>query len=132
MANTPIPTHSTGDVLTSGDWNDLTPLNTSVGFFGIGGSLLGSAPPTNAPNILFQTGYATPTCATGNGSFTYPTAFPNGIVGVILTPIYSGPGDCTVSGTSSTNKTTCYVWVNANGSAYTGSAIPFTWLAIGY
>src|ERR1017187_4174782 len=91
--NTTIPVMGTGTVLTQAELGTLIPLNTMIGLFGVGPSFLGTTPPTNAPNVEVQVGDSDPTFSTGVATITFPTAFPNGLMGVWLTPFYSAPAN---------------------------------------
>ena len=92
-----IPTHATGDYLASGDWNTLTPLNTSVGVFAAGGAWLGTLPSLTAPNFLIGAGYGSVTFTAGSGSVLF-TAFPHGVLAVVLTGNAAGDVTLTTSG----------------------------------
>ena len=81
-SNASIPTKATGNVLAAGDWNDLVPLNNTIGLFGASGApLVGTLPATTAPNFYMQMGYVSGT-SNGSGalSFFFPSAFPNGLM----------------------------------------------------
>ena len=136
--NTAIPTLATGNVLTAAEWNDLTVLNTSGGLFDTVGGFVGSVPPTTAPNFLFQPGYTAPTFTGGFGGITFGTAFPNGLLTVIMTPYVGGASTTAdLMLTSSTSKTGIGIYCTTGGSgsattAYTGSGIGVAFLAIGY
>ena len=128
-SQTPIPTKSTGNVLAAADWNDLTPLNTSVGLFNVGTMLTGSSSGVTAPNWYVQAGYATPTFTAGVATLTFPTAFPNGVAAVLLTPLGASVDATATISTASLSTATLYV--TASGSGYTGSGIGINWLVIG-
>ena len=132
MANTPIPTHAVGDVLSSPDWNTLTPLNTSIGLFGVGSAISGSPPAGTAPNFLPQCGTSVVTTSGGIATITFPSTFPNGVVTVLPAPgdAASSLGQVVVHTTSTSNFTAyCYT---TTGSAITASSVRINWIAIGF
>lgn len=84
MATT-IPTHATGDYLSSADWNTLPILNTQFGMFNATGApLVGSLAALTAPNWKMQFGVASGTTdGSSNLSLTFPTTFSTALLGVI-------------------------------------------------
>ena len=130
--NTPIPTKSVGNVLAAADWNYLTALNGGVGLLGAVGPLVGTLPPVSAPNFQIQAGRMTVTCSAANFSFSWPTAFPNGLLAVFIQSEAAGGGasDTIVLATTST-KTTAVAQLFRSGAAYTGGA-GVNFIAIGF
>ena len=137
--NTTIPTLSTGNVLTAGEWNDLTVLNSAVGLLAAGPSFTGSTPAVTAPNFQIIAGYASPTFSGGFGGITFPGGgFPNGLVAATMTA-YTGAASTTavLSLDNSTTKTGLAIYCATAGSgsapsAYTGSGIGVHYIAIGF
>lgn len=134
MAST-IPTHSTGDYLSSADWNTVVPLNTQVAMYAVGSKFLGGTQPSaSAPNWMMQCGYvANPSFATGVATIVYPTPFPNGLMAIQLTPFYSAPANSiSLAAGSGTNASQAIVTCNLAGSAYTGTGIGVFYTLIGF
>ena len=84
MATT-IPTHSTGDYLSSADWNTVTALNTQFGLYNATGApMVGSLAGVTAPNWRMQFGVASGTTdGSSNLSVTFPTTFSTALLGII-------------------------------------------------
>ncbi len=137
--NTPIPTHSFGDVLSSSDWDTLPPLNNSIGLYGVGSALGGAEPPVTAPNFLIQAGSST-TSTDPNGHFllTFPNAFPNGLVTCVAILGDSNRINMNIMGASSTGASSSFCYftlVNTTTGAVVpnvSGAIRYNWIAIGF
>ena len=135
MANTPIPTLAAGNILTASDWNDLVPLNTAVGLFDVSQSTTGGAPARTAPNYYIQCGGAEPVVLGGSsiGTITFPTAFPNGLVGVYIAPHLSVTafGQAPILSSSQSNFTFVAYTVAGVGVG-SGNTVSIDWFAIGW
>ena len=123
--NTPIPTVSTGNVIAAATQNDMAVLNTCIGLLGLTSpGLHGSPPATGAPNYQVQAGTLGVTFASGTGTLTFPTAFPNGLL-TVLTTIQAGASTTSshcapVYGGSFTTSSVA-LWGALSGAAATGS-----------
>ena|SRR5665213_2256421 len=86
--NTPIPTVTTGQAIAAATQNDVAVLNNAIGLFGATGTpLYGSIPPSTAPNFYMQFGVATGTTGSNGAlNITFPSAFPNCLMGVFPMP----------------------------------------------
>lgn len=109
-----------------------TDLNTLLKIFGVGSSSIGSAPsPTTMAGFKVQTGTVVVTAATGGYQVTFPTAFPSGVVMVLLsfgddpsavvTPFV---GNLTTSGFK--------IYLRNSGGIINGGLYRLSWLAIGW
>ena len=128
--NTPIPTKSVGNVLAAADWNYLTALNGGLGLLGAVGPLVGTLPPVTAPNFQIQAGRMTVTCSAANFSFSWPTAFPNGLLAVFMQGEASG-SPIVINNQGSSTKSLAVGQLFQGGSAFTGGVI-LHFLAIGF
>ena len=106
----------------------------SVPFYGFGGALVGSPPPSGGP-VLIQTGTGIATLDGGSqAAVTFPIAFPNGVAYCDCTPyISSGPpsapfvinaGPATLSGFTFTGY--------FNGSLAPADVFQYQWMAAGF
>lgn len=134
--NTPIPSLSTGNVLTAGNWDDLVPLNTSIGLFSVGPVITGTVPPTTAPNWYIQGGSsAVSTGGTGGFTVNFPTAFPNGLVTVFccIGDNLSGASSQAAINTGGANKVGFVgtAW-GPTGSTNASTTVRINWIAIGF
>ena len=128
--NTPIPTKSVGNVLAAADWNYLTALNGGLGLLGAVGPLVGTLPPVTAPNFQIQAGRMTVTCSAANFSFSWPTAFPNGLLAVFMQGEASG-SPFVINNSPSSTKSSAVGQLFVSGAAFTGSST-LHFLAIGF
>ena len=128
--NTPIPTKSVGNVLAAADWNYLTALNGGVGLLGAVGPLVGTLPPVSAPNFQIQAGRMTVTCSAANFSFSWPTAFPNGLLAVFMQGEATG-APVVINNTASSTKSLAVGQLFLSGAAFTGGT-QLHFLAIGF
>jgi hypothetical protein len=132
--NTTIPTLATGNVLTAGEWNDLTPLNKTVGLYGVTSlALVGTPPAVTAPNFYIQAGRSSVTLTSGTGTITFPSAFPNGLI-VFHAICNNGAGASQIainSGTAPTLSAVSIVMYTPSGSTATGTH-DVQWIAIGF
>ncbi len=135
MAST-IPTHATGDYLSSSDWNTLTPLNNSIGVLA-GTAQSGTLPAVTAPNFQIIAGHATGTTNVSGGlTITLPGGgFPNGL----LSAVVCAGDNITSQGVvqivnASTNKTTISVnCLTATTPALMNTAaVAVNYIAIGF
>ena len=126
--NTSIPTHSVGDVLSSPDWNTLTKLNSAVGLFGTASTITGSAPLPNNPGFYVQAGsYVYSGTSIASGTVSFPTAFPNFLLVVIVCNGDSAADNTQVQLTNSGVSLSQFQYALTNAS--TGFRI--NWIAIG-
>ncbi len=118
MAST-IPTHATGDYLSSSDWNTLVPLNKGVALNAAGSAFLGTPPLTTAPNFLLAAGYgSTVSFTAGNGSILW-TAFPAGVLAVTITA--NAAADVTVCTVGTPSLAGVGLYATSAGAAFTGT-----------
>jgi hypothetical protein len=113
------------------------PPPTQVGVFAVGSALQGSPPAPSAGGFLLQGGVVHSFVLTaGQALFTFPTAFPNGLLTFVLTNFPPSPGDPNsdivigIAGVPNTTNVDIYGW-NIHTDTGAGS-INFTWLAIGF
>lgn len=127
---------TTGNPLTQ-SWlanvnSDFTVLQTQVGLYAAGSAAMGSPPAVGTPAWLVQAGSGVVAFSSGNGSFSYPSPFPNGIHTVQLTN-----GDATAIGSAflamaSYSKTTCSLFaVDHTGAGVTGN-VRVNWIVYGF
>lgn len=129
--NPAIPTLATGNVLSATQWNYLTALNGGVGLLGAVGPLVGTLPPVSAPNFQIQAGRASITVTAANFSFSWPTAFPNGLLAAFIQS-EAGAGQVdTIVLTATSTKTTAVAQFFRSGAPYTGAA-GINFIAIGF
>ena len=129
---TAIPIHASLDYVSSADWDTLPLLNTQNGLFGAVGALVGSTPGTTAPNFLFQAGRVTVSPSGGTFTFTFPNAFPNGLLCLFMQPEDVTGTQSGIEVASNANKTTgAGVWFRPANSLYTGSGV-LHFFAIGF
>jgi hypothetical protein len=132
--NTPIPTKAVNAVLSSPEWNYLTPLNTNVALLSGQGALTGTLPSFTAPNFQIIAGRASVSPASGNFSFTFPGGgFPNGLLCVLMQPEDTSGTQSTIDVSSVSTKTTGVgVWWRPSGTGFTGGPIVLNYIAIGF
>ena len=135
MAST-IPTHATGDYLSSSDWDTLTPLNNSIGVLA-GQAQLGPLPALTAPNFQIIAGsFVGLTNGSGAVTITLPGGgFPNGVLTAVVCPGDSITGQgVVVLVNASTNKTTLQVnCMSASAPALLASTnVRVNYIAIGF
>ena len=128
--NPTIPTLATGNVLSATQWNYLTALNGGVGLLGAVSPLVGTLPPVSAPNFQMQAGRMTVTCSAANFSFSWPTAFPNGLLAVFMQGEVTG-SPVVINNTPSSTKILAVGQVFLGGAAFTGGVV-LDFLAIGF
>lgn len=128
---TTIPTHSTGDYLSSSDWDTLTQLNTAVGLFGTSTAIAGTPGATVAPSWYIQTGVLVATATAANFTCTFANAFPNGLLCCFMGSVGGGGNQDLVVTLSTSNGTRAVGQLFRGGSAYTGS-FNVQYLAIGW
>ena len=131
-----IPTHATGDYLSSSDWNTLTPLNNSIGVLA-GTAQSGTLPAVTAPNFQIIAGsFVGTTNGSGGLTITLPGGgFPNGLLTAVVCPGDSSTGQgVVVLVYSSTSKTTLQVnCISASAPApMYGFAVRVNYIAIGF
>jgi len=130
---TAIPVHASLDYVSSADWDTLPLLNTQNGLFGAVGALVGSLPSITAPNWLIQAGRVAVSPTAGNFTFTFPNAFPNGLLCVLMQPEDAGGVQSTIQLNSTSTKTTAVgIWWRPAGTGYTGSTVTVNFIAIGF
>ena len=138
--NTPIPTHSTGDYLSSTDWNTLPKLNTAIGLYGVtAASDSGTPPSTTGPNFLMQAGVQTgTTSASGIITITYPNAFPTGtLICMVTSDDVSIASDIVFEGTHTAFPATASVYnlqcrTGSTGATLNNTLYRVNFLAIGF
>jgi hypothetical protein len=130
-ANTPIPTVTTGGVISAATINATAVLNTCAGLYGIGGMLSGSAVAVTAPNWQMMGGQLTVAFTSGlSAAINFPNTFSAGVLTVQAIPFDSGvPIDFTLNLTGLTVSAFSLGATNS-GSSYTGS-ITVSWFAVG-
>jgi len=128
--NPAIPTLATGNVLSATQWNYLTALNGAVGLLGATGPLVGTLPALTAPNFQMQAGRVTVTCSAANFSFSWPTAFPNGLLAVFMQGEATG-APLVINNTGSSTKSLAVGQLFVSGAAFTGGT-QLHFLAIGF
>lgn len=132
--NVPIVTHSTGDVLSASNWNNLTVLNTGMAMFGNGIAVLGSPPALNAPNFLFQAGTAQMIIDSGGvGRVGMNKSFPGGILAFGGTP--NSPFGLAVACNSAAlalNTLTFTTWDLAGNLLTSNNGVSMCYWAIGF
>ena len=128
--NPAIPTLATGNVLSATQWNYLTALNGGLGLLGAVGPLVGTLPPVSAPNFQIQAGRMTVTCSAANFSFSWPTAFPNGLLAVFMQGEASG-SPVVINNAPSSTKSLAVGQCFLGGAAFTGGVV-LDFLAIGF
>ena len=134
--NTTIPTKAVNTVLSSTEWNYLTPLNNSIGVLA-GTAQSGTLPAVTAPNFQIIAGHATGTTNVSGGlTITLPGGgFPNGL----LSAVVCAGDNITNQGVvqivnASTNKTTIQVnCLTATTPALMNTAaVAVNYIAIGF
>ena len=128
--NPAIPTLATGNVLSATQWNYLTALNGGLGLLGAVGPLVGTLPPVSAPNFQIQAGRMTVTCSAANFTFSWPTAFPNGLLAVFMQGEATG-SPVVINNTASSTKSVAVGQLYVGGAAFTGGT-QLHFLAIGF
>lgn len=130
--NTPLPTVSTGNVIAAATTNDTAALNTCVGLFAVGTGLIGSPPSANAPNWQIQAASTVTSASSGFFTVTFPTAFPNGLLTVIIcngdNNVFSGWAEFN-AGASTASQFSGRLY---NGSSGPTSSVRINYLAIGF
>ena len=129
--NPAIPTLATGNVLSATQWNYLTALNGGVGLLGAVGPLVGTLPPVTAPNFQMQAGRMAVTCSAANFSFSWPTAFPNGLLAVFMQGETASGSPVVINIMASSTKSLAVGQLFQGGAAFTGG-IGVHFLAIGF
>ena len=129
--NPAIPTLATGNVLSATQWNYLTALNGGLGLLGAVGPLVGTLPPVTAPNFQIQAGRMTVTCSAANFSFSWPTAFPNGLLAVFMQGEASSGSPVAINIMASSTKSLAVGQFFMGGAAFTGTP-QLHFLAIGF
>lgn len=131
------PILAVGSIVTATYWNDIAAdvniLATYLPTFGVGSPIAGSAlPSAGSPGLLLQAGVLTATASTGGFSFSYPNAFPNGVLAVSVQPLNASYGNDTITvEQSGTNVSGITGWYSRSGSSFSGS-IAVTYIAIGF
>ena len=128
--NPAIPTLAIGNVLSATQWNYLTALNGGLGLLDAVGPLVGTLPPVSAPNFQMQAGRMAITCSAANFSFSWPTAFPNGLLAVFMQGESSG-APVVINNSASSTKSLAVGQLFVGGAAYTGAA-GINFIAIGF
>lgn len=129
--NTPIPTLSTGNVVTAGNWNDITACNTQIGLFGADVALSGSKPVLTAPNWQVQSGKQAVVLTSGVGTLTFPNAFPNGLLGITFA-FLAGGGASQATFTTPTASSVSISCYQANGTPLGSVTQTVSYIAIGF
>ena len=116
------------EINTGSGWSRLVP-NEAVVY---GKPMLGS---TIGSPLIIQGGWAAVTTdGNGNANFSYPQAFPNGLISVVLTGFnYEQAGDRTSVLYATTVLDKCNFRVyQSNGSALPNTLCAWSWIAIGW
>jgi len=124
---------STGGVVAASWGNDvlgdLTILQTTVGLLGVGTAMAGSAPAAGTPVFYFQSSwgsFSTNSGATGN--ITFPTPFPNGLMGVWLQNAEAGTSATYPALVAGATASGCsFYWAGA-----ISTSVSLCWLALGF
>lgn len=124
------PTTGQGWVFNGTSWVPTTQTDT---LFGVGGVLVGSAPPAGT-GFLKQAGIAGISFTSGVGTLTFPESFPLGVVTVeanLFTGLATQGSSCTLlqGGTFSTSAVQLYA--TQNGTSL-GSSYQVAWVAWGF
>lgn len=133
--NTTIPTKAVNTVLSSTEWNYLTPLNNSIGVLA-GTAQSGTLPAVTAPNFQIIAGSAGGTTSAGGGlTITLPGG---GFASGLLTATVCAGDNLTAQGVvqivhASTNRTTLsLVCLNATGGVMATALVRVNYIAIGF
>jgi hypothetical protein len=136
MANSPVPSLSTGNTVTAANWDTLPNLNTFVGLLGATSAKLngGTVPTQNAPNFQLQAGVTTVSITSGTGTIAFPQTFPNGLLAFV--GFIDNAGGCSQvcyngAGGSTTAAISVEVFGSTGSHPSNGNQI-ITWIAIGY
>jgi hypothetical protein len=133
--NSAIPTRATGNVLSSGDWNTLTPLNSAVGLYGRTSGLVGSVPVTGAPNFQIQAGtYVGTTTSGGSLSIPLPSTFPNGLLTVLVSvgDNAASLGQVQINAASNTTSSFGVLCWTLAGAVVNAGTVRINYIAIGF
>lgn len=116
----------------------IAPADLSLAYtqmFAVGSALAGSAPAPSPTALTYKIQAGTlvfTTDAAGNWTFTFPTAFPNGLLSVVVSNGDTTITDAIANTVGGTASGTTIRMEHGNGAAINAGLVRVNWIAIGW